>query len=643
VRAPRRPSILAPALAAAALVSASPAHAAGGWTVRAPAGGLRATVAPAGDGTAELVVRRGSRVLLRAPLGLRTARGDLSRGLRPRGASPPRPVVERYTTVAGKRRRHRSALVRRTIAFSGGDGARLLVDLRVAADGVAFRYRLPERRPHRVLAEATAFDLPPRARTWMSAYQEDDPPQRDPSSTLVFYEAPRTEQAARDLRGDYVYPALAELGGGEHVLLTESALDGGYAGTHLRAEDGGRLRVVPPRPDGRIATRGPLTTPWRVAVVGSLRAVVASDLVQDVAAPSRVADTGWIRPGSVAWSWNADVASPRSPRRQRAYVRYAARQGWPYVLVDEGWSARWMPGLVRYAQRRGVRVFLWTRFSSLRSRAVREASFARWRRWGIAGVKIDFTLCDCQRRMRWFADVLRRTARHRLMLNFHGTTVPRGIERTWPHVLTVEAVQGGEWYGAFTRLKVPGVPLAPASLVTLPFTRNVVGSMDFTPVLFSARNRATSDGFELATAVVYESGLQHWADGIAGYRRRPLAERVLARVPVAWDETRLVAGRPGREAVLARRRGRTWWVGAISATRARSSRIRLGFLGPGPWRAWIVGDRRGGGLASRSARVRRGDRLPVRLAANGGYVARLVPAERRLRPRGGAAPRRRAA
>lgn len=605
---------------------AGPAHAAERWTVRAPAGGLRATVTLAGDGTAGLAVRRGSRVLLRAPLGLRTARGDLARGLRATGASRARPVVERYLTVAGKRRRHRSALVRRTLAFAAPDRSRLLVDLRVAADGVAFRYRLPERRAHRVLAEATAFDVPPRARTWMSTYQEDDPPQRNPSSTLVYYEAPRTEQAARDLRGDYVYPALAALAGGDYALLTESDLDGGYAGTHLRAEDGGRLRVVPPRPDGRIATRGPLTTPWRVAVVGDLRTVVASDLVQDVAAPSRIARTRWIRPGSVAWSWNADVTSPRSLARQRAYVRYAARRGWPYVLVDEGWSARWMPGLVRYAARRGVRVFLWTRFSSLRSRAVREASFARWKRWGVAGVKIDFTLCDCQRRMRWFDDVLRQTARHRLMLNFHGTTLPRGIERTWPHVLTVEAVQGGEWYGAFARLDVPGVPLAPSSLVTLPFTRNVVGSMDFTPVLFSARNRATSEGFELATAVVYESGLQHWADGIAGYRRRPLAERVLSRVPVAWDETRLLAGRPGRDAVVARRRGRAWWVGAISATGARTSRVPLAFLGPGTWRARIVADRRGGGLEARTAHVRRGDRLAVRLAASGGYVVRLARA-----------------
>jgi hypothetical protein len=622
---PSPSALVAPALAAAALAVA-PADAAEQWTVRAPAGGLRASVALTADGVPALTVLRGSRVLLRAPLGLRTARADLGRGLRASGASRPRPVAERYATVAGKRRRHRSTLVRRTLAFTGGGGARLLVDLRVADDGVAFRYRLPERRRHRVLAEASAFDVPPRARTWMSAYQEDDPPQRNPSSTLVFYEAPRTEQAARDLRGEYVYPALAELGGGEYALLTESALDGGYAGTHLRAEDGGRLRVVPPRPDGRIATRGPLTTPWRVAVVGDLRTVVASDLVHDVAPPSRVRDTGWIRPGSVAWSWNADVASPRSPARQRAYVRYASRQRWPYVLVDEGWSARWMPRLVRYAQRRGVRVFLWTRFSSLRSRAVREASFARWRRWGVAGVKIDFTLCDCQRRMRWLGDVLRRTARHRLMLNLHGTTVPRGIERTWPHVLTVEAVQGGEWYGAFTRLRIPGVPLAPSSLVTLPFTRNVVGSMDFTPVLFSARNRATSAGFELATAVVYESGLQHWADGIAGYRRRPLAERVLARVPVAWDETRLLAGRPGRDAVVARRRGHAWWVGAISATGARTSRVPLAFLGRGTWRARLVADRRGGGLVARTAHVLRGERLAVRLAANGGYVVRLVRA-----------------
>ena len=213
-------------------------------------------------------------------------------------------------------------------------------------------------------------------------------------------------------------------------------------------------------------------------------------------------------------------------------------------------------------------VWLWSRYSELRTRAERAAKLSRWRRWGVAGVKIDFLLCDCQQRMRWLDDVLARTARLRLMVNFHGTTMPRGIERTWPHVLTVEAVQGGEFYNGYTRLGIPDSvrPHEPSSLVTLPFTRNVVGSMDFTPVLFSSTNRLTSEGFELGTAVVYESGLQHWADGIAGYRARPAAERVLERVPVAWDETRLLAGRPGREAVLARRRGREWWIGAISAT-----------------------------------------------------------------------------
>ena len=615
----------APILAGLLLALPATAEAADRVTVRAPSGGLRATF-ELQDGVPRLAVARGSRVLLPgAALGLRTAAGDLTRGLRLAGISPARRLAQRYRTVVGKRRAHRDVATRRVLRLTGARGERLELELHVARDGVAYRYRLPARRLHRVLGEASSWALSPRARTWTQAYTPDDPSGRKRGAEAVFYESSIAAGTAGALTGRYVYPLLASLPGGERVLFTEADLDGGYAGTHLQATGAGVLAVSLPLPDGRVASRGPLTTPWRVAVVGDLAAVVESDLVQDLAPPSRIRDASWIVPGRVAWSWNADIESARSYARQREQVDYAARNGRRYVLVDEGWSPRWMPALVRYAERRDVRVWLWSPYSDLRTVAQRASRLARWKSWGIAGVKIDFTLCDCQARQRWFQAVIEAAARHRLMLNFHGSTVPRGVERTWPNVLSVEAVWGGEIYNAFLRLGIDAVPQQPAALTMLPFTRNVVGPMDFTPVLFTPRNRLTSDGFELGTAVVFESGVQHWSDSLAAYRARPAAERVLSSVPTTWDETRLLAGAPGSAAVIARRRGAQWWVGAISATPARRLRVRASFLGAGTWRARTTtdADADGRGLAESSTTLTRSGTITVDLAANGGFVTRL--------------------
>jgi hypothetical protein len=163
--------------------------------------------------------------------------------------------------------------------------------------------------------------------------------------------------------------------------------------------------------------------------------------------------------------------------------------------------------------------------------------------------------------------------------------------------------------------------------VNLAFTRNVVGSMDYTPVTFSARNRDTTDAHRLALAVVYESGLQHFADSPEAYAGHPLAEQVLHDVPVAWDDSRLLAGAPDREAIMARRAGDAWWVGSISALDAHEQSVPLDFLAPGrTYALHLVRDDGHGGLAVEDRTVTRADRLSVAVARHGGFVAELTPA-----------------
>jgi hypothetical protein len=218
--------------------------------------------------------------------------------------------------------------------------------------------------------------------------------------------------------------------------------------------------------------------------------------------------------------------------------------------------------------------------------------------------------------MRFMEDLARAAAERRLLVNFHGCTIPRGLQRTWPNVVTAEAVRGTEVVKA-------GVAMSPVDDVNLVFTRNVVGSMDFTPVVFSAPGQVVTPAHELAKAIAYESGLQHFADAPESYAARPEALALLSSVPVAWDDTRLLEGAPDRYATLARRAGEDWYVGSLSV-RARSATLALDFLAPG--RAYalrLLTDDGAGGIARTDAVVRAGDRIPVAVAAGGGYAAQL--------------------
>jgi hypothetical protein len=555
-----------------------------GWDVVSPGGQISAHV-DVRSGAYELsVVRHGRRVLAttlgRAPAGGAHATED--------------ELHEAFSTPAGKRRRHE--LNARRLRLTLGPGRD--IDLLVADDGVAFR----ESGTHR---EVAAWRAPAGARAWLQAYRAD-------------YEGAYEPVALRHAKpGDYGFPALVRTGG-TWALLTESGLTRAAAArlTVRRGHPGVLHVTLPPR------TTPPHVTPWRVAVVGALAGVVGSDLPLSLGRPSEIRDTSWIHPGRVAWSWWSDPGSPGDEARQRAFIRSADAHRWQYVLLDAGWDAGTVPGIVRYAGRHGVRVMLWTEWQALGDPGQRERLLSRWASWGIAGVKVDFLLSDSAGRMAVIDDIARDAARHHLVVVFHGCTVPRGIQRTWPNVLTMEAVEGAE-------RETPGQgsqAMDPRQDVDLVFTRNVLGSMDYTPVTFSALHRGSTDAHRLALAVVYESGLQHFADTPESYADHPAATQILTDVPTAWDDTRLLAGAPDREAIVARRSGDVWWIGSISATRAHEQSVSLGFLAPGrAYRAHLVHDDGHGGLAVEERTVSSRDRLSVAVDRDGGYAAELTP------------------
>lgn len=361
-------------------------------------------------------------------------------------------------------------------------------------------------------------------------------------------------------------------------------------------------------------------------ITGDLATVTESTFVDDIAPASKVRDTSWIKPAPALWTWLAGGRpAGQSLEKQKAYVDYAAQRGWPYTVVDAGWyfdpdqwdvtdpnwqTNSWMPELVRYGREHGVGIQVWIHHRDLDTPEEREQWLPTLEKWGVKGVKIDFMDSEAQATFRWYDAILARTAEHHLLVNFHGSTIPKGIHRTWPQVMTMEGVNGEE-----KRTNTP------EHLATLPFTRNVIGGMDYTPGAFQRAERpnAASDAGELGLSVLYESGIQNLAGTPESYDARPDARRFLEQIPAAWDETKLLAGDPGKSAVLARRDGERWFIGGTFAGEAHTAEVPLRFS-HGKWLVETVTDGPGGLV--RDGRMLRGDAtLSVPVVANGGFAA----------------------
>jgi alpha-glucosidase len=623
------------------------------WAVESPNGELAITVSAGAEGRLTYTVERGRAgartvVLVPSALGLRREDQSFEKGLRFVSAGPETAIEEIEARLHGKRSPVRHRARQRTLTFTNAGGARLELVLRAADDGVAFRYRFPEtdRNEHRVLQEGTGFRLPPGTTAWM--LPQEVPDKYDPAYEDYFREVPVGTSAPT--ASGWSFPALFKVEGGRHwVLITEAGLDESYCGTRLATEaPEGHYRIrLPEAGEGKgvgasePSSRLPWTMPWRVLIVGSLATVAESTLVDDVSAPPAFKDTSWIKPGRASWSWWSDSPSPKSEAALMSFVDLAAEMGWEYSLVDANWNE--LPEgalrrLLAQAKAKGVRLLLWYNSGGphndvseaprdrMHTADVRRAEMARLREWGVAGVKVDFWHSDKQDRIRQYLDVLRDAAAEHLLVDFHGSTLPRGWARTWPNLVSMEGVLGAEQYKFLETFP----ERAPAHNTVLPYTRNVVGSMDYTPVTFTDHQypRRTTDAHELALSVVFESGVQHFADSVAAYRALPAPARdFLKAVPAAWDDTRLLAGEPGRQAVFARRSGEDWYVGGLNGEdTAQPFALSLSFLPAGSYRLTLItdGGQPRGALTAATRVVTASDRAAVDLLPRGGFVARLV-------------------
>lgn len=634
----------------AAVLAADPLQAqvpAASVSASSPDGQLEVTVT-AGEGLAYQVAWRGKPVIARSRLGLDPLnQAPLGPGLQTIDAVTETEEIA-WRPLHGKTSDVRVPVKKLLIKSheSAGLQRELHVDFRIFNDGVAFRYLVPAQPALRELQlerELSEFRVAREGTAWPLIL----------ANYRTSYEDNYVELPLSGIKQDALIalPLLTEVPGSAWVAITEAHLEN-WAGLYL-ARNGltleAKLAPRADRPDVSVVRQTPADSPWRVIQIAAEPAkLIESNIVLALNPPSKIADTSWIQPGKTSWTWwsgdmakNVSFTPGMNTKTLKHYIDFSAEAGMKYALIDEGWStnnARGqgdlrqikkeidLPGLLEHAKNKGVKVWLWAHWEAV-DRHMEEV-FANFEKWGVAGVKIDFMDRDDQWMVGFYHRAAESAARHKLLLDFHGAYKPTGMSRTWPNVLTYEAVMGMEY------LKWSARVTAEHDTV-IPFTRMLAGPLDFTPggmrnvrpSEFAPRNSEpvvpTTRAHQMALYVLFESGLQMLADYPGAYRGEKELT-FLKAVPAAWDETRGIGGRPGQSAVVARRTGSEWYLGAITDGSSREIEIPLEFLPPGEFSAeiWADGDGPAGTVLSTKG-VTRTSKLVARLAPAGGYAVHI--------------------
>lgn len=551
-------------------------------------------------------------------------------------------VNDRYTALHGKRSQCTNSATEVVFSFETPQKAKLNLIVRAYNDGVAFRYEFPEKTgTYTIKDEYTAYTIPDSTKRYLQKFNTAN-------EGLYSTAVDGAEQK------DWAYPALFNTPDRScWFLVHEADLDRTYCGTKLtNYADKTKYKLAFPdswngrgKGESQPTINLPWKSPWRVVIVGSLADVVESTLVDDVSTPSVVAKTDWIQPGVASWNYWSDNHGTRSYKTVCHFADLAATMGWRYTLLDWEWDAMADGGnlddALRYIHAQGVKPLIWynsggdhtwvdaTPKDRMLTHESRMEEFAKLKKLGIAGVKIDFFESEKQNMINYYLDILDDAAKFEMMVYFHGCIVPRGWARTYPHLMTFEAVRGAEWYNNGPEF----TPAAPVHNTILPFTRNVVGAMDYTPVTFtnSQYPHVTSFAHELALSVVFESGIQHFADRPEGYQQLPDAVKFFLRdVPNAWDDIKYISGYPGQDVVLARRKGSAWYIGGLNAEqKEKTTNVSFGFLPKGgKYKLTLISD---GGYDSRFSVdykvVDSTSSVDVKVLRRGGFAMRLSPVE----------------
>ena len=614
---------------------------------------------------------QGKSVLVDSPFGLEFKGGEpLANGLAIRNVTR-RSMADTWQRVYGKRKQVRDQFNEMTVELeeSAVPQRRIEMVFRAYDDGVVFRYTLPRAwGAFELASERTVFRFPDDATVWAAYFGGFRSPQESEFKRMKLSQLVSGQA--------YGCPLLVEVSPSLWAACTEADLSD-WAGMYFTPADGrsNTVRtVLAPHPDEKdvaVRSTAPRSSPWRVIMLADRPgAFIESDILENLSEPATF-DTSWIKPGKSAWDiwWSAKYAPEldfklgMDTRSMKYFVDLAAEMGWQYQIVDEGWYGpafaegtqmrTWtahptssitntVPALdllelIAYAKQRGVRIILWMHWGHVDKQM--DVAFPLYEKWGIAGVKIDFMDRDDQEMVQFYERVAKKAAAHHLLVNFHGAYKPTGWHRTYPNVITREGVLGNEYSKWSARI-------TPEHTVTIPFTRGMLGGMDFTPGGFRQKTPKTFRSVggaapgpfvmgtrvhQLAMLVVYESALQVLCDSPYSYRSSPAGTDFLKIVPTTWDDTKVIHGEVGKFITIARRSGEEWYIGSMTGSDARTLEIPLTFLGAGQYEAEIWADAYEAAdypdrLMKQRRTVTASNTLKANLAEGGGYVVRLKPA-----------------
>jgi alpha-glucosidase len=571
------------------------------------------------SGKLSYAVKSGATTVIDASaLGLVTDLADFTGGLTLMGGSC-RTINEIYTLPAGKKSPYVNFANELVIKVMK-DQKELDVTFRAYDDGVAFRYSLPGSGNVSISAEATTFKLSGADITYWG----------EPHPNDYGNESPITSVTGTGLST----PVLAEMKDAKHWLfLAQAATYGSYVITWFQ-RTGSELAVrFPMDQTGPVTTTLPFDSPWKVAVVSpdNLAKMVETTIIENLNPPTEpeLVNASWIKAGRATWDFIAG-----NKNNPNSWVDFDAEMGWEYHVLDAGWqnAVSDINAAVQYATQKNVAFIVWGNAPSLDTPAKAEAFLADVETKGLRGAKLDFfdrapsnpvtnDYEDTQIRIQVRDMLCQTAAKHHLLVEFHGSAIPSGERRRWPNFLAAEGVRGVEHHPLITQD------------VIVPFTRNVMGPMDYTLIDYKNTTgvntggdtvRKTNAG-QVATTVLFESGLQIFVPTADYLRGLGSAVDFLKRVPAAWDETRFVEGYPGSYATIARRKGKDWFVGTITVD-ARTAVIPLGFLEAGvTYGAELYEDGATNlAIVSEKKMVTKADTLNVPCKMHGGAAIRLA-------------------
>lgn len=567
--------------------------------VSSPDGNLKVVVSVENGQPAYSVEYKGNVMLENSPLGLFTNEGDFASGMKWVDSSEGK-TDKKY--IQDKIKQAYIAYQANTLkcTFANADDKQIAVLFQVSDNDIAFRYELPkwgDTRACVVEREATGYRFPSFTTAFLSNMMK---PMGGFARTTPSYESGYVTDEPIGNTGfseGYVFPGLFRIGENGWVLLSETGVRSLYCAAHLSGYSEGLYRIEYPNPEQNngFGSAGaqlglPGVTPWRTITVGqTLKPIVETTIPWDVVDPLYPASEAY-QYGRSTWSWIVWQDNSMNYNDQVKYIDLAAAMNYEYILIDAWWDTNIgyerMEELIRYAESKGVGVFLWynsngsfndaiqTPLNKMNTSVARKKEMKWLRKAGVKGLKVDFFGGDKQETMRLYEDILSDANDYGLMIIFHGATLPRGWERMFPNFVGSEAVLASEML-----VFVQDVREKEAFYATLhPFIRNSVASMEFGGVFLNdylnkgnreGQKRLTTDAFQLATGVLFQSPVQMFAltpDNLTGVPEFELD--FMRDIPTTWDETRYIAGYPGKYCVIARRHGQNWYVAGVNAEKS---------------------------------------------------------------------------